>query len=112
MPSHQIHFTKPNTPPMELPEGTPLAEGMDSSASPIPFGCKDGRCGTCLVWVEALDGALSPPNDHERDVLDIYAPGESAARLACQLTLTCSIRIDSDRWTVPNQAPLVHDPES
>ena len=94
----KVHFTEPKTAPIRLEEGTSLADGLDVSASPIPFGCKDGLCGTCLIWVEALNGALPPPNEHERDVLDIYAPGEPNARLACQLSPRCDIRIDSDRW--------------
>ena len=98
MPTIKVHFTKANTAPIELAKGTCLADGMDVSESPIPFGCKDARCGTCLVWVEVLDGELPPPDDHEQDVLDLYAPGEAKARLACQLRPECSIRIDSDRW--------------
>lgn len=62
-----------------------LSEELDASNSPVLFGCRTGLCGTCVV--EVVEGAqhLAPPNEEEREILDIYAEGRPHARLACQL---------------------------
>ena len=46
------------------------------------FGCRTGLCGTCLVTVT---GDLAPPSAAEQEILDMLAPGNSQARLACQI---------------------------
>ena len=67
-----------------------LSEYLTVQNSPILFGCRTGICGTCLVVVE---GAIPPPNDDEKEVLEILVPSNIPARLACQLDLTSNIKI-------------------
>ena len=58
------------------------------------FGCRTGICGTCLIEVEeATDGELHEAAADELELLDIIAPGNQRARLACQIELRADIRI-------------------
>ncbi len=58
------------------------------------FGCRTGVCGTCLIEVEEeSNGALVAPDADEQEVLKVVAPGNSKARLSCQLKLKADIRI-------------------
>ncbi len=68
----------------------PLADVLTIQNSPVLFGCRTGLCGTCLVHVE---GAIPPPDDDEHELLDVLAPTNANARLACQIDLTCDIAI-------------------
>jgi ferredoxin len=79
-----------------LAEGANLSEHLTVENSPVLFGCRTGICGTCLVQV---DGDISPPGDEEQDLLDVVAPGDPRARLACQLELTADIEL-----TVPEES--------
>ena len=46
----------------------------------IPFGCKDGICGTCIINVDEGNENLSEKNEKEKDML----PDNDNERLACQ----------------------------
>ncbi len=46
----------------------------------IPFGCKDGICGTCIIKVVEGNENLSEKNEKEYDLL----PKNENERLACQ----------------------------
>jgi ferredoxin len=85
-----VNFFDERYAPVELPAGARLSEHLDVGNSPLLFGCRTGICGTCLVRVE---GALSPPSDEERELLDMLAPGDRSARLACQLEVECDLRV-------------------
>ncbi|HEX2735425.1 MAG TPA: 2Fe-2S iron-sulfur cluster-binding protein [Polyangiaceae bacterium] len=67
----------------ELPEGGELVDAADEARLPIPFSCRSATCATCLI--EIVEGAehLEPPNDYERELLEILA-GPPENRLACQ----------------------------
>jgi len=80
----RVSFFDASYAPVELPLGATLSEHLDVGNSPLLFGCRTGICGTCLVKVE---GELPPPGDDEREILDVLAPGDRRARLACQLKL-------------------------
>ncbi|MBW4518650.1 MAG: (2Fe-2S)-binding protein [Scytolyngbya sp. HA4215-MV1] len=71
-----------------------LSEHLTMQNSPVLFGCRTGICGTCLVEVE---GDIPAPKPDEREMLDLLAPNQAKARLACQLILTGDIKIR--RWT-------------
>lgn len=68
----------------------PLAEVLTVQNSPILFGCRTGICGTCLVEVI---GEVLPPDEDEQELLEVLAPGNSHARLACQLDLIGDVAI-------------------
>lgn len=92
--SHRVEFTDDKYEPVELPHGAELSSALDAVNSPVLFGCRSCICATCLVEVESLsDPPLPPPEGEEAEVLEIYAPDNPRARLACQITLTADLRV-------------------
>ena len=89
----RVDFPHTPFPPVELPQGVRLAVELTAVNSPILFGCRSGICGTCLVNAEYVDQEFAPPSDEEQEVLEIFAPGNRRARLACQLKLTGNLRL-------------------
>ncbi len=85
-----VSFFASEYPAVELDHGDNLAEHLDVGNSPLLFGCRTGICGTCLVRVE---GTLPPPSDDERELLEVLAPEDPQARLACQIELVGDIRV-------------------
>ncbi|MBO0347980.1 (2Fe-2S)-binding protein [Phormidium pseudopriestleyi FRX01] len=85
-----VRFTGTNYPPIALPQHDKLANYLTVQNSPILFGCRTGICGTCLCQIE---GNIPPPNIEEGEVLEILAPGNPQARLACQVDVTNDIAI-------------------
>ncbi|MBE9029686.1 (2Fe-2S)-binding protein [filamentous cyanobacterium LEGE 11480] len=81
----RIHFPGTQFDDMELPPHQPLAEALTVQNSPVLFGCRTGLCGTCVVRAE---GCVTPPTADEQEILELYAPDEATARLACQLDVT------------------------
>lgn len=70
-----------------------LSEELTAINSPVLFGCRSGICGTCLVEIQQGYKALPPPDAAEQEALEIYAPGNAKARLACQVRLTADISL-------------------
>ena len=92
--THRIEFTGAGYETVDLPRGAELSSALDAVNSPVLFGCRSCICATCLVEVESLgDPPLPPPDEEEAEVLEIYAPDNPRARLACQITLTADLRI-------------------
>jgi ferredoxin len=92
--THRVEFVEDGYPPVDLPHGSELSSALDAVNSPVLFGCRSCLCATCLVEVEKLsDPPLPAPEEEESEVLEIYAPDNSRARLACQITLTCDLKI-------------------
>ncbi|HEY9694643.1 MAG TPA: 2Fe-2S iron-sulfur cluster-binding protein [Oculatellaceae cyanobacterium] len=87
-----IHFTEINYPPIVLEKHSPLAEHLTVQNSPVFFGCRTGICGTCLVVIK---GDIPPPSEEEKELLEVIAPNNESARLACQIDLTNDIEITS-----------------
>ncbi|MDX2097196.1 MAG: 2Fe-2S iron-sulfur cluster-binding protein [Leptolyngbyaceae cyanobacterium bins.59] len=90
MTSCTLHFPNTQYLPLVLEVHQNLSEFLTIQNSPVLFGCRTGLCGTCLVLVT---GELPPPDEAEREVLEILAPGNPQARLACQIHLTSDIEI-------------------
>jgi ferredoxin len=78
---------------LALAHGSALADEL-SSDLPVLLGCRTGICGTCLAEVEAA-GPLDPPDEHERELLDLLAPGHARARLLCCLRATADLVIST-----------------
>ena len=94
MTTHRIEFPGSAFAPVELADLASLPLHLTVQNSPLLFVCRSGLCGTCLIEVESLDGSsLEPPDDAEAEALEIYAPGNARARLACQFTLSTAVRI-------------------
>ncbi|MBD2604892.1 (2Fe-2S)-binding protein [Scytonema hofmannii FACHB-248] len=87
-----INFTESNYQAISLESHEKLSEHLTIQNSPVLFGCRTGICGTCLVIVE---GDIPPASEEEKEILEIFAPGNKQARLACQIDLTNDIEIKS-----------------
>lgn len=94
MKQHRIEFPATAFASVELPDLASLAMHLTVRNSPVLFGCRSGLCGTCLIEVETIGSEpLEPPDAAELETLEIYAPGNAKARLACQLVLSTDLRI-------------------
>ena len=87
---YSIQFPNTNYQALSLEENQIISEHLTIENSPVLFGCRTGICGTCLVEIE---GDISPPNEEEKEILELLAPGNQKARLACQVKLTADIKI-------------------
>ncbi|MDJ0737797.1 MAG: 2Fe-2S iron-sulfur cluster-binding protein [Nostocaceae cyanobacterium] len=87
---HTIKFPTTNHQPITLEKHQKLSEHLTIENSPVLFGCRTGICGTCLVIIK---GDIPPPSAEEKEILEIFAPGNPQARLACQIQLTNDIEI-------------------
>lgn len=67
--------------------GSTIQDVVEASGSALPFGCRDGECGTCIVEVVQGMEFLSPINDKEKKVIKEACAGLSTdkIRLACQM---------------------------
>lgn len=92
--SVSIEFVNPGYAPVTLADGALLCEELTILNSPLLFGCRMGICGTCVIRCEVVRGTLAPPEENERETLEIVAPGDARARLACQLTAVADLRIE------------------
>lgn len=84
MSNSQVHFPDTDWPSKELPSGQPLSLHFNAINSPLLFGCRAGLCGTCLIELEATPDCAGP-SEEEQEALEVYAPGNASARLACQV---------------------------
>lgn len=82
-------------PEVQVESGCNPSLVLNSSNSPVLFGCRTGVCGTCLVEVTKGAEALNPANNAEKEILEMFAPGNSLARLACQLTIQTNVEFRS-----------------
>ena len=89
---HRIEFPGTTFAPLELPDLASLPLHLTVQNSPLLFGCRSGLCGTCLIEIEA-DEPLPAHDSAEAEALEIYAPGNPHARLACQLPVSTGLRI-------------------
>ena len=88
-----VQFSEKNYAPVRLRAGSILSEHLTIENSPLLFGCRTGICGTCLSIIESEEGELAAASEDERDLLDIIAPDNPKARLACQIALSANITI-------------------
>lgn len=94
MSDYLVEFPETKYPSVRLEEGAELSCELDAVNSPLLFGCRSGLCGTCLVEIEPNgETLLDVPAPEEREALEVYAPGNERARLACQIRLSCGIRV-------------------
>ena len=53
----------------------------------VPYSCRSASCGTCRVEVVSGHDALTPPEDDEREVLEVFGDDPAHVRLCCQMRL-------------------------
>lgn len=72
---------------IKVPAGSTIQDVAEKSGSSIPFGCRDGECGTCIInVVEGMD-FLSPLNEKEKKVLATMPDHHMNSRLSCQMKI-------------------------
>ena len=68
---------------VEVAKGTPLAEVVDEVGASVPFGCREGQCGTCMLIVHEGLESFQPMGENERETLRMNDAGPRN-RLCCQ----------------------------
>lgn len=69
--------------------GATIQDVVEASGSALPFGCRDGQCGTCAIEIVQGMEFLSPKTDKEIKVLKEICAGTCTpnTRLACQMKI-------------------------
>jgi ferredoxin len=82
-----------------LPAGSPLTEvEYETPQRLIPFGCRSGSCGACVIEVLEGPASLGEPGPDELDFLEDLGRTGGGHRLACQCRLRgdATIRVADD----------------
>ncbi|MEU2063707.1 2Fe-2S iron-sulfur cluster-binding protein [Streptomyces sp. NPDC013455] len=82
-----------------LPAGSPLTDiEYETPRRHIPFGCRSGACGACVVEVVEGAAGLGEPDPEELDFLEDLGKAGGTYRLACQCRLkdSATIRVAAD----------------
>ncbi len=87
---HTVHVKQENR-TVPANEDETLEQVADRENIGIPFGCKNGICGTCIIKIDRGMEHLSPKEPKERNTLEMFGAGEEH-RLACQ----CHVHGDVD----------------
>ncbi|WP_345991770.1 2Fe-2S iron-sulfur cluster binding domain-containing protein [Sulfurimonas sp. HSL-1716] len=67
--------------------GKTIQDIVEASGSALPFGCRDGECGTCIVTIESGMEYLSDVTDKEKAVMKMLNETNPKARLSCQMKI-------------------------
>jgi ferredoxin len=67
--------------------GKTIQDIVEASGSALPFGCRDGECGTCIVTIESGMEFLSDVTDKEKAVMKMLNEANPKARLSCQMKI-------------------------
>ena len=67
--------------------GKTIQDIVEASGSALPFGCRDGECGTCIVSIESGMEFLSDVTDKEKAVMKMLNETSAKARLSCQMKI-------------------------
>lgn len=72
-----------------------LLDICEEHDAPVPFDCRGGACGTCLVRVLAGSSNLSELTDNEEIMLEELGldPSSGELRLACQVQVLGPVRL-------------------
>lgn len=71
-----------------------LREVTQSNGWPIPFGCENGICGTCLITIGAGKENLSSMEEIEQQTLEAMGQMDDTHRLACQCRVKGDVVIE------------------
>lgn len=91
----RVTFLIDNT-TVDAPKGSNLGDVATDANATIPFSCRDGTCGTCLIAIKRGGEHLKPAEEKEKDTLAIYGGEEGTHRLCCQCTVQSDGDIDVD----------------
>jgi len=73
---------------LNVKPGKTIQDIVEASGSALPFGCRDGECGTCIVTIESGMEFLSDITDKEKSVMKMLNEASPKARLSCQMKIT------------------------
>lgn len=72
---------------LNVKPGKTIQDIVEASGSALPFGCRDGECGTCVVMIETGMEYLSELTDKEKAVMKMLNESNPKARLSCQMKI-------------------------
>jgi ferredoxin len=79
---------------MDVEPGTPLVDVADKTQASIPFSCRNGICGTCLIKIKSGMENLSPKEDKEKTTLELFG-ATPQNRLACQCKVNGDVEVEN-----------------
>ena len=72
---------------IDVPIGTHVVDLCDDYPdAEVPLSCRSASCGTCRCFVKAGAECLSPADEDEQEVLEVFDDGPNV-RLACQAVI-------------------------
>lgn len=72
---------------LNVKPGKTIQDIVEASGSALPFGCRDGECGTCIVMIESGMEFLSDVTEKEKTVMKMLNETSAKARLSCQMKI-------------------------
>ncbi len=69
---------------VDVPAGKSIKEVCDENACSIPFGCRNGVCGTCLSAITKGKDNLLLADENEAATLEGFGAKPPEKRLVCQ----------------------------
>jgi ferredoxin len=78
---------------IELPKNSNLTAIEEMGINEIPFSCRAGCCGSCVIEITQGIEHLGTPLPEEKDFLVCLGYPGDAYRLACQCTLGGAIAL-------------------
>ena len=72
---------------LNVKPGKTIQDIVEASGSALPFGCRDGECGTCVVMIESGMEFLSDVTEKEITVMKMLNETNPKARLSCQMKI-------------------------
>lgn len=76
-----------------IDDGGLLRELVHGEGWPIPFGCENGICGTCLITISSGKENVSAIEEMEAQTLEAMGMDEGEHRLACQCKVNGDVTI-------------------
>lgn len=78
----------------DVEPGAELSTVTQKNGWPIPYGCENGICGTCLIKISQGAETLNEPNEHEAQTLKAMGKADGTHRLACQCRVNGDLTIE------------------
>lgn len=93
----QISFARKRS-PLQVPDGANLREALTEAGIPVASSCGgQGVCIKCRLQVLAGAENLSPPNDLEDHLREMYE-FPTTERVSCQTWVHGDVTVDATYW--------------
>lgn len=80
---------------IEVPIGTKITHAVEMAKATLPFGCRQGSCGTCrCLVIEGIENT-NPLTSAEQDLFETLTSVHPNERLGCQLVVMGDVKIQS-----------------